>query len=130
MKWMTQKEAREASQGTFEQAIDSAIKHWTQLATADNKELKRKYWLNSGKNHITDSYCALCLKYNIKSVEKGCKNCPAAGKTGKMNDCCKGLWLKGEEEWNYLGIRDGTFTKAAKKVMNFLIKLKKSAESA
>ncbi len=82
MKWLTQKQVKEAAKKSPKAAHDCVIEHWTQLATCTFDELKKV--IKSKSNIINSCYCAFCSKYTKRQL---CSACPIRIKTRK--DYCE-----------------------------------------
>lgn len=69
MKWLTIKEI-EAKSKTAEGALKVSYKHWCQLYTATQKELREAY--DREKIYVTQNDCGLCVLYFYDD----CLDCP------------------------------------------------------
>ncbi len=114
MNWITEKEAKEASEGTREQMLACTVKQWEQLATASIEELIDKSYMID--RFLFKRYCSLCHKF----AEDDCLTCPAS----IDNDCCGDLWGRAHSLWFPFFIKSGSFSKAAKNMYEFLKELK------
>ncbi len=124
MDWITIEEVKEAASKGLKEALKSSQKHWKQLATATVIELINRKLVESciECSIIYSKYCALCIR-----DEMNCSLCIAKKEDSIFSsNCCNDLWSKTISLWNIENIKDRTFTKAAKKVSEFLdnIKLK------
>lgn len=123
MKWLSQKQIKEAAKKSPKAAHDCVIEHWTQLATCTFREfiaiVKAEHQI---RNIIGSSACAYCLKY--QGVRIVCDGCPVCEKTRK--DYCEDTPFVNADEALGNFKRHSTqanfnlFHKAAKKELKFL----------
>ncbi len=122
MDWITRKQVKKAASEGLESALKSSQLHWKQLSTATIDELMQLLKDDADKHRsvVMSSYCALC-----EIDEINCGKCIAAKPDSSLSiDCCNELWQKTVEAWNHTMIADGTFTKRAKDIYDFLMNLK------
>ncbi len=115
MEWIGEKEAKAAAKKGEKAALDCSIEHWRQLSHRPKSVFKAR---ENGRANIYEGDCALC--YRGRQNNSYICDCPA-GKNSQA--CCGNLWREARCKWDWGTAKQ--FTKAAKKVYNFLKGLKK-----
>ena len=123
MKWLTAKEAKEAAAKGAKAALDFAIKHWRQNATATFRECVAA----KERGLTAEKLCALCY------LGRNCNLCPIP----KFTDggvCYDTPYWEAQDDWsnfqytptkaNYL-----LFHQAANNEYRFLLKVRKSLKA-
>ncbi len=128
MKWLTQKQIKEAAKKSPKAAKDCVIEHWTQLATCTFKEF---VWaVKQGKASIWGGFCAFCIRARNEDDVLFCstKKCPVFLQTGCIG-CSETPWHRAFADFNNFEENPTQanytkFHKAAKKELKFLKSLK------
>ena len=107
MKWLKLNEVRKAARGTELDRLRSSRRHWYEMWTAPEQELRRKY-RQTQNGLASDYYCALCAAHYKKDF------CPL------LNRLCEGyctrMYGKANDaicDWYYRG---GSFEHAREKI--------------
>lgn len=128
MRWLTQKQIKEAANKSPKAAHDCVIEHWTQLAVCSYEELKDA--VENKKVPYEAFWCAFCVRRGFTRIEeaKCAPYCPVYKKT-KECYCEKTPWYSAKPAFNIFKA-DPTqanytkFHKAAQKELKFLKGLK------
>ena len=111
MKWLTQKQVKEAAKKSRKAAIECSRLHWEQLATCTKGELLAKTrQLSEYHDLIGCDYCSLCIRY--RGDNSSCDECPISD---DQNCVKKSQWRK-----CYNTFRTSGFQVEAKKMEQLL----------
>lgn len=126
MKWLTQKEVKEAGKKSKKAAIRCSIEHWQQIVDATWEELEKKIQLGGGvasSSLVHVPYCALCQRYYKRGT---CRLCPLALAMGHKCNDTGSLWRRASRRFMLLcKNRHKGFEIAAKNLLAALKKLDK-----
>jgi hypothetical protein len=124
MKFLTKKEVSIAAKKSAKAALKCTIRHWEELSTCTETQLRGKMnTLNDVYDIKSSCYCALCIRYNIACskciiVKRGHRSCP------------RGTWHEPSvafHKWQSYGKPFSAFQKAAKKMLKLLKSLEKTS---